>query len=353
MLKLLLKLLKKKINKIFFIIIFIIIITTILIELYFNTFRPNYHTFDKNLGWKIKENFNFTYKQKDFYGNNYIVDFTTNEDGLRPFGNQNEKGKKILILGDSFTMDPYASNNEMWYAILAKKLSNNKINYYGYAAGAGGYGTFQQLILLERIQKKITPDIFILQFCSNDYMNNHYEWERTEGAMGQYIRRPYFEFYETSVKNKNIFHTIINSKSLSELKIVNIIIFLISNLNNKIFSNTQDIDKINIFKNQANIITLELLLQIRKIYPNTKAYIINCDPNDESSERFQNLVHKSNFILIPTGDKMKEHKLKKKRIFYKDGAHYNPLGNELLGIEIYKNLKKANKLQYNNLKKTF
>ena len=342
MLKLLLKLLINKISKIIILITLIIIIAAILIEIYFNTFRPNYHAFDENLGWKMKTNFKFSYKQKDFYKNNYLVDFTTNQDGLRTFGKENKEGKKILILGDSFTMDPYASNNNMWYAVLANELSKNKINYYGYAAGAGGYGTFQQFILLEEIKKKLTPDIFILQFCSNDYMNNHYDWERTEGAMGQYIRRPYFETNDSLVKKKNIFFSIINSKKISELKIVNILIFQLSNLNHKFFTKKQDLEKINTFKNQANFITLELLMRIRSIYPNAKAYIINCDPNDEKSEMFQNLVLKSNFILIPTGDKMKQYKLNKEKIFYKDGSHYNTLGNKLLGLEIYNHFKKIN-----------
>ena len=342
MLKLLLKLLKKKIIRIIIFITLIIIFLSIFIELYFNTFRPNYHSFYKNLGWKMKKNFNFSYKQKDFYNNDYIVNFITNEDGLRPFGNENKEGKKILILGDSFTMDPYASNNDMWYAVLAKELSKNKINYYGYAAGAGGYGTFQQFILLNEIKKKLTPDIFILQFCSNDYMNNHYDWERTEGAMGQYIRRPYFEINDLLVKKKNFFFSIINSKIISELKIVNILIFQLSNLNHKFFTKKQDLEKIDKFKNQANFITLELLMRIRSIYPNVRAYIINCDPNDEKSEMFQNLVLKSNFILIPTGDKMKQYRLDKEKIFYKDGSHYNILGNKLLGLEIYNHFKKIN-----------
>lgn len=109
----------------------------------------------------MKKNFNFSCKQKDFYNNDYIVNFITNEDGLRPFGNENKEGKKILILGDSFTMDPYASNNDMWYAILAKELSKNKTNYYGYAAGAGGYGTLQQFILLEKIKKNNSRYLYI------------------------------------------------------------------------------------------------------------------------------------------------------------------------------------------------
>jgi lysophospholipase L1-like esterase len=342
MLKLLQKLLINKISQIIILITLIIIITAILIELYFNAFRPNYHAFDENLGWKMKKNFNFSYKQKDFYNNSYLVNFTTNEEGLRPFGNENKEGKKILILGDSFTMDPYASNNDMWYAVLANELSKDKINYYGYAAGAGGYGTFQQFILLGEIKKKLTPDIFILQFCSNDYMNNHYDWERTEGAMGQYIRRPYFGINDTLIKKKNIFYSIINSKKISELKIVNILIFQLSNLNHKIFNKKQDLEKINTFKNQANFITLELLIRIRSIYPNTRAYIINCDSNDEKTEIFKNLVLKSNFILIPTGEKMKQYKLNKKKIFYKDGSHYNTLGNKLLGLEIYNHFRKIN-----------
>jgi lysophospholipase L1-like esterase len=321
--------------------ILLILFSIIVFELYTRTFRPNYNTFDKNLGWKLKKNFRFLYKQKDFYNENYYVDFETNEYGLRPFGNK-KKGKKILILGDSCTADPYASNNDMWYGVLANEFSKNKENYYGYAGGGGGYGTFQNLILLERIKNEIIPDIFILQFHSNDYMNNFYEWEKEYGSIVQYLRRPYFTNYNSFTKNPNFFYPIINTRIFSEIKILNTFIFYLSVVNKKIFSKFTNSKNINIFKDNAHIITLELLIKIRQIYPNTKAYIINCDPNDEKNDKFQELVIKSNFILIPTGDRMKEHILKKEKIFYKDGAHYNPLGNKFLGMEISNYLKKNN-----------
>jgi lysophospholipase L1-like esterase len=337
--KLLLKLLKNKYTKFIILIIFILLITLTLLEFFFRTYRPNYHTFDNDLGWTLKKNFSFVYKEKDLYKNIYYVNFFTNEDGLRPFGDKKKGGKEILILGDSFTTDPYASNNDMWYAVLAEELSKNNTNYFGFAGGGGGYGTFQQLILLEKIKKKIAPDIFILQFCSNDYMNNYYEWEKEQGAMGQYIRRPYFEKNSLLKKKDNFFYSMINTKFLSELKIANIFIFLLSNFNQKLFHNVEDFKKNEFFKKEAINITLELLIKIRKIYPTAKTYIINCDPDDEKSQEFKDLTAKSNFILIPTGDKIKEHIFKEEKIFYKDGSHYNQLGNKLLGIEIYRYLK--------------
>jgi hypothetical protein len=38
-------------------------------------------------------------------------------------------------------------------------------------------------------------------------------------------------------------------------------------------------------------------------------------------------------------DKIKEYIFKEEKIFYKDGSHYNQLGNKLLGIEIHRYLK--------------
>ena len=53
--KLLLKLLKNKYTKFIILIIFILLITLTLLECFFRTYRPNYHSFDNDLGWALKK----------------------------------------------------------------------------------------------------------------------------------------------------------------------------------------------------------------------------------------------------------------------------------------------------------
>ena len=59
-----------------------------------------------------------------------------------------------------------------------------------------GWGTYQSLLLARDLSKILKPDMFILQFCHNDYMNNLYEWERHSLHRNQFFRRPYGELVE-------------------------------------------------------------------------------------------------------------------------------------------------------------
>ena len=49
----------------------------IFVEIYAQIFRPSVNINDKKLGWKLKKNFTFTFKEKDFYDESYEVNFKT------------------------------------------------------------------------------------------------------------------------------------------------------------------------------------------------------------------------------------------------------------------------------------
>ena len=57
-----------------------------------------------------------------------------------------------------------------------------------------------QLALQKEIKDILNPDLIILQFCSNDFYNNSYEWESSGITRNQYVRRPYL------VNNKIYYH---------------------------------------------------------------------------------------------------------------------------------------------------
>ena len=44
--------------------------------------------------------------------------------------------------------------------------------WHFWSGGGGGYGTLQQYLLIKKNLDKIKPDIFIHQFCENDFENN-------------------------------------------------------------------------------------------------------------------------------------------------------------------------------------
>ena len=101
-----------------------ILITISITEFFLYLIKPNFIKSDKTLGWKLKEDFNHTYEQKNLLGEKYKVLFSTNNLGMRNFVTNTNKNIEfnIFVFGDSFTSDPYASNDKMWYSQIARMI---------------------------------------------------------------------------------------------------------------------------------------------------------------------------------------------------------------------------------------
>ncbi len=113
-----------KIYKIIFTNFLILLSIIFLIEFYLFFFKQNHLEQDSILGWKLKKNLRIEKLEKDFYGNEYRVNFLTNEHGIiSTYNNKNNnKNYEILIIGDSFSSDPYVSTDQMWFSQLGKNL---------------------------------------------------------------------------------------------------------------------------------------------------------------------------------------------------------------------------------------
>ena len=156
----------------------------------------------KRLGWILNKDIEFEIKSFTKNKKKYFINFkTSNVEGFREFPKK-KHSQNILILGDSFTAGPFASNSEMYYSYLKKKFDEEEIYLNWFVGGAGGYSTLQQFMLLEQYVKKINPDIFIHQFCENDSKII----EKNSILRNQYYFRPYYVngkiVYDTSLKGK-------------------------------------------------------------------------------------------------------------------------------------------------------
>ena len=82
-------------------------------------------------------------------------------------------------------MDAHTSNDLSWFHYLRLNLErvlNKEIIIY--TIGGGGHGTNQQYIKTKILRNtKLEPEIVILQFCINDFMNNSYKWEKEQKIM--------------------------------------------------------------------------------------------------------------------------------------------------------------------------
>jgi lysophospholipase L1-like esterase len=326
-----------------------IVILFFCVEFYLKNKKPTPYLYDSELGWTLKKEFKYTYKEKDLYNNQYSSFYSTNSFGARSYiqkvhSNKINQSIKILVVGDSFTMDPYVGNNEMWYSILANKISKNtKQNVEVLAFGGGGYGSLQQLLLLQRYKKDIhnfSPNIFILQFCSNDFANNSFNIEKASFALSQYMRRPYLINNEIYYYNGLFTYFFQKNILTRESRIFAKSIFLFEFLMKKYFLPNSNItqDKMN----EAKDITQNILTKIRNLYPNTESYIFSCSNNtSELNSDWKKLAKQSNFIILEESSNFidKASNLNTK-IFYKDGGHLNLLGNLLWGDLIYEDITK-------------
>ncbi len=141
---------------------------------------------DDRLGWKAAKNYIWRGSKADAGGTPYQVDMSTDGRGFRLFGNPKTEKTKILVIGDSFTHAKDVSNDKTYYAHLGD-LMNAEI----FAYGVVGYGTLQEFMIADEYIDAIEPDLLLLQFCSNDFINNSVALERLSPLNNNRTRRPY------------------------------------------------------------------------------------------------------------------------------------------------------------------
>jgi lysophospholipase L1-like esterase len=143
---------------------------------------------DPELGWRPNGNLSVERSLVDASGTAYRAHVTTERDGFRRFPDADDR-PRILFIGDSFTHALEAGDEQAYWAAFARRYPGFAV----FAIGAGGYGTLQEALLLERFWPRVLPDIVIWQFCDNDLTNNLFEAERRSARHNNLMRRPYWE----------------------------------------------------------------------------------------------------------------------------------------------------------------
>ena len=335
--------LKKKIIFLFFF-TFIFIFIILFIEIYARIKNPSWHEFDKETGWNLKKNFTHNYKNKDSLGNEYISNIKTNKYNLRyNLDHSDIKKIDILVIGDSFTADPYASNEKMWYSVIAENISSEKKKHIKVmAGGGGGYTPSQELLLSIRLSKIIKPKVFILQFCSNDWGANIYDIERDGNTLNQFIIRP-FIVNNSIIYDQSLLSKIFRQKYISESKVLNKLLYI---YNNNVFSKRirekKTLEEINKLEKKSIRVTSSLLGEIRSNFKDSQAFMVNCDNEKKfPNNLWKKIALQNNFIPIEKGNT--EIDLAKKNnlnIYFSDNGHWNELGNKIFGNGTYQEMKK-------------
>lgn len=334
----------KKIKYLVLVISFVVVV-----EILLKYLKPSVYVSDELLGWATKKNFRHTYNQTDLYGNSYISNYSTNSFGARNYQTKvnntyPDNFFQVLVVGDSFTMDPFSGNEKMWFSTLANNLSHEfNLNINVNAFGAGAYGTLQEYLVINKevkSRKDYKPNIILLQFCSNDFANNNLEMERATFAISQYMRRPYYFNNQINYYDSVFSYFYRKNFLFKDSRLFAKFTFLLEILLRNIFSNNLKMNNIDVI-NQSKKTTELLLKKIRNLYPKIPAFIFSCS-NDQSNinKNWISIAEQSDFIVLENSSSFIELTSKKdKKIFYKDGGHLNDFGNNLWGLQIFEDLK--------------
>ena len=143
---------------------------------------------DQELGWRATADYEEALTQQTKGGITYAVHRSQHNFGFRQFGNLRADKPKLLVIGDSFTQATAVSDDKTYYALLGSQLDMEVFAY-----GAGGYGTLQEYMILDRYVDEIKPDLILWQFCVNDFINNDNALERASTINNNGMIRPYWE----------------------------------------------------------------------------------------------------------------------------------------------------------------
>jgi hypothetical protein len=305
---------------------------------------------DAQLGWRLKRNLNHRRDKVALSGRKYQVAFSTNEFGLRTFGADRRAPIKILVLGDSHTGEPYASDDQMWYAEFVRRLASLTqrplSDFYVLAGGSGGYGTLQNLLLARRLKDVFSPTLFVHQFCDNDFLNNSFELEEKSIAFNQWMLRPYLgRDRESIVRHTGLLAQayrfgLLKSRLFASFD--GLLQAQISKLNHGGGLMLPEQERRAYFQKARAILydgesirtTALLLKRLRDVYREIPAIMIDC-PVERSSEsnRWIEAGAQAGFVTIasPSDDLVALKEAGEDDFFNVDGDHLSDRGNEAMG----------------------
>ena len=176
----------------FILLILSIVISVLLIEillrltdnddrfLTLNSDEPIIYQENKEIGWiQKKGKYKFPKWSNDGYETNFTVDF----DGSRYSQINNISNEMIIFLGGSLTQGWAVDNKESFVSLFQKQNPEYKIKNFA----VGGYGTYQSLLMQERILGyKKNIKVIVYGFI------DHHELRNVAAGSWMYLRNSSF-----------------------------------------------------------------------------------------------------------------------------------------------------------------
>jgi lysophospholipase L1-like esterase len=179
--------------------------------------------------------------------------------------------------------------------------------------------------------------LFVLQFCSDDFRNNSYEWESKTVARGIYMRRPYASMGGEGPKYAPGIMGAIYRSFIGKSRFFNRVDNFIVGIQYKrhgIYSGALPADVEAKYERDSVPVTRMLLTRLRKNYRDVPAVMVNCDGNEAGPNKYwKSIARDAGFIpLSGPSDSLRSLKPdERKNMYYADGVHLSDAGNQLFG----------------------
>lgn len=302
---------------------------------------------DDKLGWRAARNYRFKGTTIDKCGQQYEIDVRTDKEGFRMFGDVASKKERIFFLGDSYTHAIDVSNEKTFYGILSQLLP---IEVFAY--GAGGYGTLQEYIILDEYLDIIKPDKIVLQYCSNDFINNSFELESNSNINNMGLNKPYWA--PTPNGNGNIEYKlprnmrVLRALSSRYSRFLYMIIHRMDisreNLETSVESSISKQGDSHPGLNRSAKTTEALLRMLRARVPSKiKIYAFDADPYQPYYQRFKTISERNGIEFIGQVPHLIWKAEEDGRcVRALDGIHWNELAHKIAANELFEVIRRRN-----------
>jgi len=289
---------------------------------------------DKEFGWLPCENlalstYNETFPRKKL-----------NKHGFRMFGDPESSRVKVLFVGDSYTQAGQIPRSDTYYAALARTLPIEV-----FAFGGNGYGTLQELMIIEKYFDSIRPDAIVIQYCTNDFFNNCYDLEKNSVFYNNKQRRPYL-----TENNHLVYKTPVRLAALRQFasnysRFMLFVINRIDKLGRRFYHRPSEDPVLTMIQSlgtafapykKALVITENIVEKLRRRVPQDVPVFAFCTYRMEPFySEFRRISQAKGIVFIDnTEDAIDRAQKQGTEVLAWDGAHWNAAGHQIVAGEL-------------------
>jgi len=280
---------------------------------------------DKSLDWRPLE-VPMTKKKQVFVGHDPIFYYTDHR-GFRGFPKEHNPDKQtLLVIGDSYTQGLDVNQDELYYKSFIHQ-------YNVYAFGAAGYGTYQEYLSLKLFIGEIKPDLVILQFCSNDIINNSFELTKLDSHNAVNFDRR-FHLNGQEYKHSDLSFRFKLYQSLKFLRMADFFVSNFYKIKARLEPKTLEVKitegsvELQFVKKEA-VHTTAILKKIIGLVGLEKIRIFNVSGASPLRDIYDEIS--AELGLKKLDEPIIEELYNTSDIFAKDGSHFNKKGHKMLG----------------------